>query len=883
MDRRADSEQPAHQSRAPLVLEAMRFRGEWRDYQARVLDEMDEHLSDGRLHVVAAPGSGKTILGLEATRRLGRPVIALSPTLVIRNQWRDRLCPLFLPEIEPWRKAISTDLCEPAELTIATYQALHAAWKSADQPFGALAALGPVTIILDECHHLRREWWNALFALREALADISIVALTATPPYDAAFSEWRRYEDLCGPIDAEIGVPELVRNGELAPHQDHIHFSTPSRSLMDSLLKRREAVFALMDEVASDAGFHVAIAAHPFLTDPASHEAAILERPEALSAMMVLLNHAGHALPGEVVELMGANPDYVPPFTQDWFQPLLEVVLNCKVQGWALDADRRSRWLARLGEGGLVQNKRVHFSESLQLARQLSGSTAKLDSAVEILRAEHASLGDDLRMAVLTDHVRAAEMPRTASTNYSPQRLGVVPLFEALRKSGVEQRLGVLSGSLVIIPASARHAALEAAERLGIASASIQLQPCGHDPAYLHVALSGTGSAMRVALVTQLVASGHVRVVVGTQALLGEGWDAPSINSLVLASNAGSFMLSNQMRGRAIRTDPAKPEKVANIWHLATIDPYALDGEGPDMALMQRRFAMFDGVAKGGEMLIENGLDRLGLRLDLKPADRNALTLSHAADRAATASHWRASLGKGTARSQVRAVAETRSSNISSDFQFRSTLKAASISAMGSGFLAAGFAIRAIDGLGFALIALGGFTLLYSAPGLLNAARLFIRNGTLEKQLKQVGMVVLEGLDHVGQLSAPLKTYQVRVLPALKGNSAITIEGGTRADQNRFVEALMELLGPVQNPRYLLRRYGRTLGFVQEDFHGVPALIGTKASHAAYFCNRWQLRIGSARVDFTRSANGRRMLLKARARSLAAGLRHPLARRSMWL
>ena len=30
--------------------------------------------------------------------------------------------------------------------------------------------------------------------------------------------------------------------------------------------------------------------------------------------------------------------------------------------------------------------------------------------------------------------------------------------------------------------------------------------------------------------------------LVGTQALLGEGWDAPSVNTLVLASYVGSYM-----------------------------------------------------------------------------------------------------------------------------------------------------------------------------------------------------------------------------------------------------------------------------------------------------------------------------------------------------
>lgn len=37
------------------MLNDMNFKGNWRDYQARILEEMDEHFDDGRLHVVAAP------------------------------------------------------------------------------------------------------------------------------------------------------------------------------------------------------------------------------------------------------------------------------------------------------------------------------------------------------------------------------------------------------------------------------------------------------------------------------------------------------------------------------------------------------------------------------------------------------------------------------------------------------------------------------------------------------------------------------------------------------------------------------------------------------------------------------------------------------------
>jgi len=37
----------------------MAYQRSWRTYQARLLDRLDSYLDDDRLHIVAAPGSGK--------------------------------------------------------------------------------------------------------------------------------------------------------------------------------------------------------------------------------------------------------------------------------------------------------------------------------------------------------------------------------------------------------------------------------------------------------------------------------------------------------------------------------------------------------------------------------------------------------------------------------------------------------------------------------------------------------------------------------------------------------------------------------------------------------------------------------------------------------
>src|SRR5256886_12836377 len=105
--------------------ESMVFQNTWRSYQARVLEHLDSYLDDKRVHIVAAPGSGKTVLGLEVVRRIDQPTLVLAPTITIRNQWADRLVDHFLPAGEPRPSWLSADLKNPALLTIATYQALH--------------------------------------------------------------------------------------------------------------------------------------------------------------------------------------------------------------------------------------------------------------------------------------------------------------------------------------------------------------------------------------------------------------------------------------------------------------------------------------------------------------------------------------------------------------------------------------------------------------------------------------------------------------------------------------------------------------------------------------------------------------------------------------
>lgn len=72
-----------------------KFKGEFRPYQKRVLDNAEDYLVDNIINIVAAPGSGKTILGLELIRRLNKPALIISPTVTIQHQWGMRLSDNF--------------------------------------------------------------------------------------------------------------------------------------------------------------------------------------------------------------------------------------------------------------------------------------------------------------------------------------------------------------------------------------------------------------------------------------------------------------------------------------------------------------------------------------------------------------------------------------------------------------------------------------------------------------------------------------------------------------------------------------------------------------------------------------------------------------------
>ncbi len=301
------------------------FSGKLRPSQIDVVKIAEKKLAEGarRLHIVAPPGSGKTVTGLYLWAMcIKRPALVLSPNSAIQVQWAARTDMLALADGSAVRERVSTDPQSPALLTSLTYQAVTlpsrgnedlnsqaiANWKQRliekgqaqdpdeaqvwledlerhnkdyyEQRLGsyrkvvrdqasmsgeALANLHSSTmatlerlrqqdiglIILDECHHLLGHWGRVLASARDLLNQPIVLGLTATPPDRDGKPEAdvERYDEFFGPIDYEVPVPAVVKDGFLAPYQDLAYFVRPNADELKFIAGADQELYSLVKDL----------------------------------------------------------------------------------------------------------------------------------------------------------------------------------------------------------------------------------------------------------------------------------------------------------------------------------------------------------------------------------------------------------------------------------------------------------------------------------------------------------------------------------------------------------------------------------------------------------------------------------------------------------
>ena len=367
------------------MLNQLSFKGQWRQYQQRVLDKAESFMDDGKIHLVAAPGSGKTTLGIEFIQRFGNPTLILVPTVTIRQQWVDRINQAFLSDDNLVEQLISQDLKRPKIITVATYQALHSAMnqvvgdsliedtddESQQEHFDFQGFdirktfedkdLG--TLCLDECHHLRNEWWKSLEIFRKSFPKIKMISLTATPPYEGEPALWERYISMCGEIDEEITVPELVKEGTLCPHQDYVYFAFPTKEERVQLDQFEKQKLNFLTKLSTDIDFLNTIQSSPALRNQISDDD-LLANPKYLSAILIFLRSKELPFPQRFQELLATKT--LPTFTLEWFETLLNGIIF-QVPNWfgfteeafnQLKSDLKANGLIERNQVKLIRNKK---------------------------------------------------------------------------------------------------------------------------------------------------------------------------------------------------------------------------------------------------------------------------------------------------------------------------------------------------------------------------------------------------------------------------------------------------------------------------------------------------------------------------------------------
>lgn len=863
--------------------ENIKFKYKWRSYQQRVLDELQHHLTDKHLHVIAPPGSGKTVLGLQVALQLNKPTLILAPTISIRNQWVQRFCELFL-QTSTTPDWISRDIRNPKFMTVITYQALHAACKKdVEKIIDGLKAQNTQTIVVDEAHHLKNEWWQSLTKIKNSL-DSVIVGLTATPPYDVTGAEWQRYMDMNGPVDTEISVPELILENDLCPHQDYVYLTLPTEKENEKITQFRQTINKLYLEISTDTTLVEAITNHPIWRTPLKNLDWIYNNLSYYSSCLIFLHSNSIEVSKEHLEVIGDKKLSLPPLDYNWLTTLLEFYLYKDKEYFNDYTVHKDTIENKLKRHGAIERRQINFSHNRKVTESLTTSISKLNGIKEIADFEYNQLGSDLRLVILTDYIRKEFFVNTPENSLELNKIGVMPIFEKLRRQNIKnKKIGVLTGSLVIIPKTALPIFKEKATPKDISFSAVPF-----DDNYLLIHPTEDLKHAIVHIVTEVFQSGEIQILIGTKALLGEGWDAPAINSLILASFVGSFVLSNQMRGRAIRTQKNNSEKTGNIWHIACIDSTTPSG-GDDYELLKRRFRSFVGISFDSPPSIENGINRLRLsnNISSKEGIENANTkmFEFASKRENLKSNWQKALeGRTTLIEEIKIpFSEERSYQRTKSMYLNKTL-ANFVATLSSGVLtfleviihAVGKnsgKIRTLQDLYNILIAVGVIGIILFGKNTLKALKLYIKYRDISKDIDNIGKALLNSLLKTKVIHTEHSLLEIVTSFDEYGAVYCHLEGGTTFEKSAFINALHEIVKPVNNPRYVLLRKSKFMLLIQQtDYHSVPEILGRNKSLAEYFKLQWDKMVGSCELIFTRTIEGRKLLLKSRMKSLATQL-----------
>ena len=834
-----------------------KFRYEFRNYQKRALDEVHRYMEDDKIHIVAAPGAGKTILALQLLVEIEKNTLILVPTIALREQWIERFGEDFANG-QSISKFISNDITDVKPITVVTYQSLHSACKDSEATVCDILKEQKVgLIILDEAHHLKESWCRTLEKVLESIKGVKVISLTATPPYDVSNHEWKKYIELCGEIDTEITIPELVKEDSLCPHQDYVYFNFPTNKQLCAIEKYREERNKIFTELCESNEFVTAISLHPGIINLDEHIDYFLNNFDYYISMLSFLEYRGVS----ITERVAKKEIKIPNFNLKYMEILLTKCLFTDKNSYKDFADYFKDIKRKLNEVGAIQESKVQLLDNKETKLLITQNIGKLNSINEIISNEYEFMQNKLKMVVVTDYIREDiyEIQEDAEVN----AIGAIPIFKSIRdKLEDKVSIAVLTGRIVIVPTNMREALITICNKRGITE--IEATELAYDFDYCKVAFSEKVKKYMVSIITELFEKNDVQVLIGTGALIGEGWDAPFVNTLIMATFISSFVTSNQIRGRAIRTNKNDKDKVANVWHLVCLEQ--VEGKnnekeynfGVDYDVLKRRFKTFEGVCIEDdahvqeEALIDTGIARLGI--DDKSGwshdgivSVNAEMAKAASERSRVNEIWQEALENYVPIKRCKIARADCNENVYKQFKAETTRVLVTV-----------VAILVLSGICFtAFLVWKNVIVALAAMGLI--AGLAIQSGHRVRHHYLVikfaravlsTLVEIAIIERVSKIIVQQKTDEV--------NFHMT-EGST-VERARYNACLKEMLSPIENPRYLVK--------IKRGYYQVPAVIGKNKKGVQIlekYLRKEFLRVG---LLYTKTPVGKWQLLEIKMQSI---------------
>lgn len=168
-----------------------------------------------------------------------------------------------------------------------------------------------------------------------------------------------------------------------------------------------------------------------------------------------------------------------------------------------------------------------------------------------------------------------------------------------------------------------------------------------------------------------------------------------------------------------------------------------------------------------------------------------------------------------------------------------------------------------------------------------NNIRKYVRKAFIELPLDSflldIGKSLLKSLRETGVIDRSQSVDNVRVVEDGSGYYDVYIDYATKQDSALFSQSLKEVLSPVTEQRYLVSRSTDDIkiGFYspvwwtirkafklikQEEisYHPVPTVLSVNKERAEQFAQNWKQYVGGGELVYTRSTEGRELLLQLR-------------------